>query len=97
MAANVGNELPDIGGADAGSEVSSVFDDGYDSAMLGDAEDVKRLDEMTELAREKEIYKRTEQRALLMRQFEVKKKILSFSLGFGPFGTRVVDCVGSPR
>lgn len=43
--------------------------------MLGDEEDRKRLDELTEKEREQEIYRRTEQRDVLMGQFEMKKKI----------------------
>lgn len=61
--------------SDADSNVSSVFNDGYDSEMLGDEEDRKRLDELTEKEREQEIYRRTEQRDVLMGQFEMKKKI----------------------
>ncbi len=59
----------------AESTVSSVFNDGYDSELLGDEEDRARLDEMTEKEREQEIYRRTEQRDLLARQFEMRKKI----------------------
>lgn len=61
--------------SDAGSTVSSVFNDGYDSEMIGDEEDRKRLDDMTEKEREQELFRRTEQRDSLMRQFEMKKKI----------------------
>lgn len=57
------------------SSSSSVFNDGYDSDLIGDDEDRKNLDNMTEKEREMEIYRRTEQRDLLMRQFELKKKI----------------------
>lgn len=69
------NDNNSTSSSDAGSTVSSVFNDGYDSEMIGDEEDRKRLDEMTEKEREQEIYRRTEQRDLLMRQFEMKKKI----------------------
>ncbi|RNA03834.1 RNA polymerase-associated RTF1 -like protein [Brachionus plicatilis] len=57
------------------SSESSVFNDGYDSDLIGDEEDRRRLDAMTEKEREEEIYRRTEQRDLLLRRFEMKKKI----------------------
>ena len=52
-----------------------MFNDGYDSDLIGDDEDRKRLESMTEKEREEEIYRRTEQRDLLMRRFEMKKKL----------------------
>lgn len=57
------------------SSSSSVFNDGYDSDLIGDEEDRRKLDSMTEKEREMEIFRRTEQRDLLMRQFEMKKRI----------------------
>lgn len=57
------------------SSDSSVFNDGYDSDLIGDEEDRRRLDAMTEKEREEEIYRRTEQRDFLLRRFETKKKI----------------------
>jgi RNA polymerase-associated protein RTF1 len=60
---------------DGFSSDSSVFYDGYDSDLIGNEEDRRRLDMMTEKEREEEIYRRTEQRDLLMKQFEMKKKL----------------------
>lgn len=57
------------------SSDSSVFNDGYDSDLIGDDEDRRRLDSMTEKEREEEIYRRTEQRDLLLKRFEMKKKL----------------------
>lgn len=57
------------------SSDSSVFTDGYDSDFLGDEQDRKKLDALTEKEREEEIYRRTEQRDLLLKRFEMQKKI----------------------
>ena len=65
------------GGPNNTTTTFRIFVDVYDSMMRGDAEDVNRLAEMTELAREQEIYKRTEQRERLMREFELREKINS--------------------
>lgn len=55
------------------SSDSSVFNDGYDSDLIGDDQDRRNLDNMTEKEREEEIYRRTEQRDLLLKRFEMKK------------------------
>ncbi|CAF0937717.1 unnamed protein product [Brachionus calyciflorus] len=60
---------------DSSSSQSSVFNDGYDSDLIGDDEDRRRLDSMTEKEREEEIYRRTEQRDLLLKRFEMRKKL----------------------
>lgn len=62
-------------GHGSSSDASSVFNDGYDSDLIGDEEDRRKLDAMTEKEREEEIYRRTEQRDLLKKQFEMRKKL----------------------
>ena len=57
------------------SSESSVFSDGYDSDYIGDEEDRRRLDNMTEKEREEEIYRRTEQRDILLKRFQLQKKL----------------------
>lgn len=49
-------------GDDSGDE---QFHDGYDENLIGDEEDKKRLEGMTEKEREQELFNRTERRALL--------------------------------
>lgn len=69
------SDSDDSNDSDTSSSSSSVFNDGYDSDLIGDEEDRRKLDSMTEKEREMEIFRRTEQRDLLMRQFEMKKRI----------------------
>lgn len=47
------------------SDSQEEFNDGYDDQLMGDEEDRKRLAQMTEVEREKEIYKRIEQREVM--------------------------------
>jgi RNA polymerase-associated protein RTF1 len=67
----------DLNASDPSSESSesSVFSDGYDSDYIGDEEDRRRLDNMTEKEREEEIYRRTEQRDILLKRFQLQKKL----------------------
>lgn len=58
----------------SGSE-SDVFDDGYDDDFIGDDEDRRRLEAMTEKEREEEIYSRAERREALKTRFLIQKKI----------------------
>ncbi|XP_076799896.1 RNA polymerase-associated protein RTF1 homolog [Clavelina lepadiformis] len=52
------------------------FDDGYDSDLVGDEMDRRRLSNMTEKERELEFYNRLERREALQKRFEVEKKLL---------------------
>jgi len=51
------------------------FDDGLDDELMGDAEDRKRLQLMTEKEREEEIFKRAEKREMLKKRYEIEKKL----------------------
>ncbi|CAK8677400.1 unnamed protein product [Clavelina lepadiformis] len=52
------------------------FDDGYDSDLVGDEMDRRRLANMTEKERELEFYNRLERRETLQKRFELEKKLL---------------------
>lgn len=45
-------------GGESSSDESLKFDDGLDENLIGDEEDRKRLDQMTEAEREQEMYNR---------------------------------------
>ncbi|XP_039955774.1 RNA polymerase-associated protein Rtf1 [Bactrocera neohumeralis] len=67
--------------SDSSSEESSdtssdsEFDDGYDENLMGDEEDRKRLNGLSEKERETEIFKRIEQRDLLKTRWEIERKL----------------------
>ena len=44
--------------SESSSEKSVQFDDGLDDELIGDEEDRRKLDQMTEAEREKEVYSR---------------------------------------
>ncbi|CAK8677390.1 unnamed protein product [Clavelina lepadiformis] len=52
------------------------FDDGYDSDLVGDEMDRRRLSNMTEKERELEFYNRLVRREVLQKRFELEKKLL---------------------
>ena len=52
-----------------------MFNDGYDSDFIGDDDDRAKLESLTEKEREEEIFRRSEQRDLLLKRFEMQKKI----------------------
>ena len=54
---------------------SGEFDDGLDENLMGDDEDRSRLAQMTEMAREEEIFKRAEKRETLKKRYEIEKKL----------------------
>lgn len=56
------------------SESDDKFFDGYDEDLIGDDEDRKRLEQMTEKEREQELYNRSERRAVLKTRFGLIKK-----------------------
>ncbi|CAK8680025.1 unnamed protein product [Clavelina lepadiformis] len=51
------------------------FDDGYDSDLIGDAMNRRRLQNMTEKEREQEFYNRLERRETLQIRIEIEKKL----------------------
>lgn len=57
------------------SSSDSEFDDGYDENLMGDEEDRKRLNGLSEKERETEIFKRIEQRDLLKTRWEIERKL----------------------
>lgn len=61
-------EVSDSGsgsGSDGESEDDEKFNDGYDENLIGDEEDRKMLEQMTEKEREQEIFNRIEKREVL--------------------------------
>lgn len=56
-------------------KLRAEFDDGYDDEFLGNEEDRKRLENMTEKEREQELYNRMEKREALQKRFEIEKKL----------------------
>lgn len=61
--------------SDAGSDKSEEFNDGYDENLMGDEEDRRRLEQMTEKEREQELFNRIEQREVLKTRFEIERKL----------------------
>ncbi|XP_017462738.1 PREDICTED: RNA polymerase-associated protein Rtf1 [Rhagoletis zephyria] len=57
------------------SSSDSEFDDGYDENLMGDEDDRKRLNGLSEKERETEIFKRIEQRDLLKTRWEIERKL----------------------
>ena len=65
-------EVSDSGSGGSGSDSGpDEFFDGYDENMMGDEEDRKRLAQMSEMEREKEIYNRIEKREVLKTRQEI--------------------------
>lgn len=62
------------------SESDEQFDDGYDDDLMGDAEDRKMMEQMTEKDREAELYKRMEQREAMKTRWA--NKVICFSTLF---------------
>ncbi|KAH8269490.1 hypothetical protein KR018_004345 [Drosophila ironensis] len=66
-------------GSDSSSSSSSSsdseFDDGYDDDLMGDEEDRRRLNGLSEKERETEIYKRIEQREIMRTRWEIERKL----------------------
>lgn len=57
------------------SEASIEFDDGYDVNLMGDEEDIEMLNNMTEVEREKELFKRMERREALKARRLIEKRL----------------------
>ncbi|XP_017054314.1 RNA polymerase-associated protein Rtf1 [Drosophila ficusphila] len=66
-------------GSDSSSSSSSSsdseFDDGFDDDLMGDDEDRRRLNGLSEKERETEIYKRIEQREIMRTRWEIERKL----------------------
>lgn len=60
-------EVSDSGSDDSDSD-EDKFHDGYDENLIGDDEDKKRLEAMTEKEREQELFNRMERRAALKKR-----------------------------
>ena len=58
-------EVSDSGSGGSDSDSGSEFHDGLDENLIGDDEDRKRLEQMTEKEREQEIFNRIERRDVL--------------------------------
>ncbi|VDP09900.1 unnamed protein product [Soboliphyme baturini] len=68
-------ELDDaVKSSDSDSD-SVKFVDEYDANLMGDEEDRKRLEAMTEKEREEELFRRLERREMLKTRFEIEKKL----------------------
>ncbi|XP_064623065.1 RNA polymerase-associated protein RTF1 homolog isoform X2 [Lineus longissimus] len=72
--AYVGRSEDDSDSADSDSGPEEFYD-GYDDDMLGDDEDRKRMEAMTEKEREIELFNRIEKREVLKTRFEIEKKL----------------------
>lgn len=59
--------MSDSGSDDSDSD-KDKFQDGYDENLIGDDEDKKRLEAMTEKEREQELFNRMERRAALKKR-----------------------------
>uniref|UniRef100_A0A1I8AWR8 Plus3 domain-containing protein n=1 Tax=Steinernema glaseri TaxID=37863 RepID=A0A1I8AWR8_9BILA len=59
--------------SDVGEHTSKL--DAYGDDLMLDEEDRKRLDQMTEMEREQEIFKRLEQRDMLRHRYEIQQKL----------------------
>ena len=55
--------------------MADEFNDGWDENLMGDEEDRKRLEMMSEKEREEEIFKRAEKREMEKKRFEIEKKL----------------------
>ncbi|XP_067941528.1 RNA polymerase-associated protein RTF1 homolog [Watersipora subatra] len=73
-----GGSAPGSPAQQSGSGNSSnedVFDDGYDDELMGDEEDRQRLEQMTQVEREKIIFERLERRDVLKTRFDIEQKL----------------------
>ena len=65
MTSYITGEVSDDDGGLDDSDSDAEFHDGLDENLIGDDEDRKRLEQMTEREREQEIFKRIERREML--------------------------------
>lgn len=57
------------------SDDDEEFNDGFDENLVGDEEDQKRLDSMTEKERELELFNRNEKRQVLLERFKIRRRL----------------------
>ncbi|XP_037947819.1 RNA polymerase-associated protein Rtf1-like [Teleopsis dalmanni] len=69
------NSSKSSGSSNEYSSSDSEFNDGYDENLMGDEEDRKRLNGLSEKERETEIFKRIEQRDRLRTRWEIERKL----------------------
>lgn len=62
------------GGSSSDGSQSEFFD-GYDENLMGDEEDKKRLEGLSEKERETELYKRIERREIMRTRWEIERKL----------------------
>merc|ERR1711972_707245 len=67
------NDVASASSSDISETDDEKFPDGYDKDFLGDAEDKEKLNNMNELDRENEMYRRMEVREELMKQKKAAK------------------------
>lgn len=65
-------------GGSSGSDQEEPFNDGYDENLIGDDEDRKRLEQMTEKEREQELFNRIERRQALKMRYAFSDSSESF-------------------
>jgi RNA polymerase-associated protein RTF1 len=68
-------EVSDSRSEDDSDSDKDKFHDGYDENLIGDDEDKKRLEAMTEKEREQELFNRMERRAAMSKRYEIQKKL----------------------
>lgn len=86
----------EVSDSDKGSDGDlEVFDDGLDENLIGDEDDKKRLEQMTEKEREQEIFNRLEKRDAMRTRYTHKIVRISSDTEihyvrnvFAPYGTR---------
>ena len=82
----------EVSDSDKGSDGDiDKFDDGLDENLIGDEEDKKRLEQMTEKEREQEIFNRLEKRDAMRTRYTPKQNWIYWGIS-SPFpSSRVVD------
>lgn len=70
------------------SDSQEEFNDGYDENLMGDEEDRRRLEQMTEKEREQEIFKRIEQREVMKTRQAINNSKQSKTIFFA---TKIYD------
>lgn len=68
-------EEGEVTDSDSSDMSREEFNDGYGEDFMGDEEDRRRLEQMTEKEREQEIFKRIEAREVMKTRFDIEKKL----------------------
>lgn len=84
----------DSGGGSDDESAPEEFFDGYGEDLMGDEEDRKRLEQMTEKEREQELYNRLEKREALKTRFEIEKKLRQAKKIEKKKAKKIMDSVG---